>query len=159
MRVETNMARSAEGGSGDTFERERRALHGLLEPLNDVPNLTWPEQWATAFVIEDIKRSEPTAWEHVVQVLRDELRTAHAQEGISGITWRMAREIQDRYSAFLAKCLQEEQDAVRRGNLEILQQGIQRDFSTRHDAHEAGRRVPMGSVIFEHVPPWFPQTE
>lgn len=159
MRIETSMARSAERGSGDTFERERRALHGLLEPLNDVPDVTRAEQWATAFVVEDIKRSEPTAWEDVVEALRNELRAAHAQEGISGITWRMAREIQDRYSAFLATCLHEEQDAVRRGNLEILQQGIQRDFLTRHDAHEAGKRVPMGSVILEHVPKWFPQAE
>ncbi len=158
MRIETTMPRSTEGGPIDPFERERRALHGLLEPLRDVPDLSRAEQRAVAFVVEDIKRGAPEAWEQTVGTLRDELQAVHTQEGIPGITWRLAREIHERYAAFLARCLAEEQDPVRRGNLEILQRGIQRDVVTRRETHEAGRRVPMGSVILEHVPRWFPQT-
>jgi len=153
------IARSSEGGPGGGFERERRAFQGLLESLQDVPDLLLTEQSAVAFVVEDMKRAVPEAWERTVGVLRDELHSMYVQEGVPGMTWRLAREIHDRYGAFLARCHAEERDPVRRGNLEVLQQGIDRDFPTRRETYEAGHRVPMGSVILEHVPPWFPQAE
>lgn len=157
MNIETTMTRAAEEGSGDLFARERRALSDLLEPLHDVPDFSRAEQRAAAFVVDDLKRGEPATWERAVEALRDELRTAHEHEGVPGVTWRLAREVHDRYLAWLARCLEDEHDEVRRGNLEVLQQGIERDLSTRREAYEAGRRVPVGSVILEHVPQWFPQ--
>ncbi|MDP3770699.1 MAG: hypothetical protein Q8R16_00170 [bacterium] len=159
MRIEQTMRSALEGGPDDSFVRERRAFHDLLNIFRAVPDLSWVEQWATAFVVEEIKRGDPEGWERTVGALRDELQAVHAQEGIPGITWRFAREVQDRYDAFLVRCLAEEQDPTRRENLEILQRGIQRDFPTRRDVYEAGRRVPMGSVILEHVPQWFPKAE
>ncbi|MBI4449739.1 hypothetical protein HY634_01655 [Candidatus Uhrbacteria bacterium] len=157
MRIETTTTRSAEGGPVDPFERERRAFGGLLEPLRDVPDFSRAEQRAVAFIVEDIKRASPEAWEHAVESLRDALQAARVQKGIPGITWRLAQEIYERYTAFLARCLVEEQDPVRRENLEILQRGIQRDFVTRDEMQSAGKRCPTGSVILEHVPQWFPQ--
>ncbi len=157
MHTKHTMTRSTERGPSDSFERERRAFHALLESLQTVTDLSEVEQRAVAFVGEDMKRDVPETWERSVAALADALQSANAQEGVPGVTWQLAQAIHDRYDAFLTRRLQAEQDPTRRENLEILQQGIQRDFPTRREAYEAKRRVPMGSVILEHVPTWFPQ--
>lgn len=140
---------------GAEFERELQAFRGLLDELSTVPDVLRSEQMATAFVIEDVKREAPDAWEDRLGNLRNELRVSREREGIPGLTWRLAQEIHHRYDGFLTRCLQEEQNPVRQENLRRLQQGVQGDFSTRREAYEARRRVPMGSVILEHVPRWF----
>lgn len=159
MGIESSMSftRPVEQG-GAEFERELQAFHGLLEELRTVPDVLRSEEMATAFVVEDVKREASEAWENNVSALREELRVAREREGIPGMTWRHAQEIHNRYDGFLTRCLQEEQDPVRKTNLRQLQEGVRGDFSTRREAYEAGRRVPMGSVILEHVPRWFSQT-
>lgn len=142
---------------GAEFERELQAFRGLLEELRTAPDVLRSEEMATAFVVEDFRREAPEAWENSVSVLREELRVARDREGIPGMTWRHAQEIHNRYDSFLTHCLQEERDPVRQANLRQLQEGIRGDFSTRRGAYEARRRVPMGSVILEHVPRWFAQ--
>lgn len=142
---------------GAEFERELQAFRGLLNELSDVPDLLRSERMATAFVVEDFKREASEAWENKVNALREELRTLQGQEGVPGVTWRLAQEVHGRYSAHLARCLEEERDETRRGNLQFLQRRIQGAFETRRAAYEAKQRVPIGSVILEHVPRWFAQ--
>lgn len=148
--------RPVEQGAAE-FELERQAFRSLLNEFSDVPDLLRSEQMAAAFVVEDAKREAPAAWGQTVEGIRGELRAAREQEGIPGITWRFAREVYDRYDRFLTECLQAEQSLVRQENLQLLQAGIRGAFSTRRAAYEAKQRVPMGSVILEHVPQWFAQ--
>lgn len=152
----TSTARVEREG-GAEFERELQAFRGLFGELSEVPDLLWSEKMATAFVVEDTKRETPPTWEHKLEELRGELRDARAREGIPGLTWRLAQEIYERYDRFLTQCLREEQAPIRQENLQVLQQDIRDGFATRREAYEGGRRVPMGSVILEHVPKWFPQ--
>lgn len=142
---------------GAEFERELQAFRGLLEELRTAPDVLRSEEMATAFVVEDFKREVPEAWENKLGDLRNELRASREREGVPGLTWQLAQEVYQRYDRFLTQCLQEEQNPVRQENLRRLQQSVQGDFSTRREAYEAGRRVPIGSVILEHVPRWFAQ--
>jgi hypothetical protein len=139
------------------FEREREAFRGLLNEFHDVPDLLRGERMAVAFVVEDVKREASEAWDTKVGELRNELRAAMEREGIPGLTWRFAQEIYRRYDAFLAQRLKEEQNPVRQENLRWLQASQHERFATRREAYETKRRVPMGSVILEHVPQWFAQ--
>lgn len=147
----------AEGEGGAEFERELQAFRDLLEEFRAVPNVLRSEQMAAAFVVEDVRQEAPEAWENKLGDLRGELRAVREREGIPALTWRFAQELNQRYDRFLTERLREEQNPVRQENLHRLQEGVRGDFSTRREAYEAGRRVPMGSVILEHVPRWFAQ--
>lgn len=158
MGIESSMSftRPVEQG-GAEFERELQAFRALLDELGDVPDLLRSEKMATAFVVEDTKREAAEGWESKLGDLHNELRASREREGIPGLTWRFAQEVYQRYDKFLTQRLQEERDVVRQENLRRLQEGVRGDFPTRREAYEAGRRVPMGSVILEHIPRWFAQ--
>ncbi len=137
------------------WSHETNAYRRLLEIVNDIPHLTETERRALAFVIEDMSQTAPDRLEQDLQALEDALRQIKEQKGLPELTWKLAQEFTRRYDAFLAKLQSQEQDPTRQKNLNLLRESLARDLETLRQAHQEGRRVPIGSVISEHVPVWF----
>ncbi|OGL71052.1 hypothetical protein A3B32_03355 [Candidatus Uhrbacteria bacterium RIFCSPLOWO2_01_FULL_53_9] len=139
----------------EKWRREIDAYHALLDLVRNIPDLSRVEQHALAFIIEDLRQHAPEHWEEEAAALTGTLRRTKESEGATGLTWALAQEFARRYDATLAQLQLQEQKSVRQENLDILRTRLASDLETLKTANQEGRRVPIGSVVLEHVPPWF----
>lgn len=137
------------------WQLEMRAYQELLDLTRDVPYFSRPEQYTLAFIIEDARQKAPEHWEQDITTLKDELQSAKEHGDLPAFTWRLAQEFNQRYIAFLGELEPQEQDSIRQKNLETLRKGLTDDMKIRQKAYQSGERVPIGTVIPEHVPEWF----
>lgn len=145
-------------GEARRFTREINAHRTLVEAVQDVTGLTRVEHHVLAFLIEDMRRQAPDDFERLVSALIDELRAIKQLEGIPGLTKILSREFNRRYEAFVSNLKDQETDPVRKENMGILVGRLGKDLGILEQAYANKTRVPIGSVVLEHVPPWFEQT-
>lgn len=140
------------------FTREINAYRTLMEAIQDVTGITRVEQHVLAFLVEDMRRQAPDDFDRLVSALIDELRAIKQIEGIPGLTKILSREFNRRYKAFVSNRKDQETDPVRKENMGILVGRLDKDAGILEQAYANTTRVPIGSVVLEHVPPWFEQT-
>lgn len=142
---------------GGRFQRERSAYRKLLDTVRDVPDLSRVEHHALAFLVEDMRKEAPNDFERIVETLIHELLELQRTEGIPGITRKLSQEFNRRYASFVSGRSAQEQDTVRKENLGILLTRLGKDMESLEEAYNRRARVPIGSVVLEHLPPWFEQ--
>ena len=153
-----NMNKSfMEQGSHEQEQHQIAAFHELLNLVNGREECPRSEQYALAFIIEDMAQKKMERWKNDFLPLKEELFQDKETGGLSAVTWRLAREFHDRYDAFLAELETREQNPARLKNIKTLRRIDNRDMDIRLKEFESGRRVPVGSVIMEHVPKWIPR--
>lgn len=133
------------------FEAEKMAYQELVTLVDSVSVLSLAEEYAMAFLVHEMHRKDV----HAFHALMKELQALSDQKNVSDFTWRLAELVQKYYSAFLTQKEKEETDGVRKKNLSVLKDGLNHDMPLRKQVHTSGNRVPIGSVILEHVPTWF----
>lgn len=139
------------------FQREIRAYRKLLDAVQDVPDLSRVEHHALAFLVEEMRAEAPNDFERIVEALIDELLELKRTEGIPGVTRKLSQEFNRRYAAFVSGRSAQEPDPVRKENLGILLTRLGKDMESLEEAYNRRARVPIGSVVLEHLPPWFEQ--
>ena len=137
------------------FKRETNAYRVLAELVRDIPDFSRVERHAMAFIVENMGQQGSDTLGQNIEALRNELLQIKSKEGIPGLTWKLSQEFNRRYEAFLGQLETHEQDPARKKNLAILREQVGKDMKIRQQAYGEGRRVPIGSVILEHVPSWF----
>ena len=143
------------GGYEQTQDRVI-AFHELLRLVKEKEECPRSEQYALAFIIEDMVQKKLKKWMNDYTPFKEGLIQEKETGGLPAITWKLAQEFHDRYDELLARLERQEQDPIRLKNIEMIRRMDIRDMEIRLNAFNAGRRVPIGSVILEHVPKWIP---
>lgn len=148
-----------ENGMGGRHEQERDQLvayHELLNFVNTDMECSSDEREALAFIVEDAHQKESERWKLYFADFIEKFHHIREQGGTLELTWRLSEEFYTRYDTFLVELERLEQNPIRLNNIKVLRDGDKRNMELRRKIHEAGRSVPIGSIISEHVPKWFP---
>ena len=129
--------------------------HTLLDRLQNVSDLSQTEHYALAFLVDAIAQEPATQRQHSFSTLLAEISPSSDAKDISSNTWKLAQAFHTRYEAFLVHETAQTSDPIRQKNLQILRTALLGDMKHRETLHQTGKRVPIGSVIFEHLPSWF----
>lgn len=138
----------------EKHQKEVLAFKSLLERFRGVHDISSAERAGLAFIIDDMYRVSSEQWEKKYGDFTAELEQTGLKEGVPGMTWRLAQELQSRYSGFLQKIRSESVDQSERNGIDAFLKRSEFSFSYRRKAYEAKRAVPIGTVALRDTPTW-----
>lgn len=144
------------GGNHEKGKDQLVAYHELLNFVNTDMVCSSEEQEVLAFIVEDAHQKELAQWKPYFEDFMKRFHQIREQGGTPELTWKLSEEFYVRYDAFLEELERLEQNPIRLKNIQALRDSDRRNMELRRKIHEAGRNVPMGNIISEHVPKWFP---
>lgn len=142
------------------FEDELEAFRRFLELLSSyqiIPKIN--EREALAFLVESFRQQYQEEWVQALDVFLGELDERFHEKGELGGVAKLSQELNDRYIKKLANDLLSESNPVRKNNLSVLKKQIEEDWDIRKEIIRENRLPPIGSVIGEHKPLWYPLTQ
>lgn len=142
------------------FQSELSAFRSLIDLLlsYDV-HVSHSDRGGLAFIVDAYRKEFGDEWEQAFDVFLGDLDEHLTRGGKSAGTALLAQELNARYALKLKNEIQRETDPTRINNLNLLQGRVKDNWQIRERGILNQEMVPIGSVIGEHKPLWYPLTQ
>lgn len=127
-----------------------------IESVKDLKIDTTTSKSSLAFLIEETKKKNPSAWQNDVEKLKKEIDETEKAEERVGVVWLIASKIDSAYIEFLTKRIADvKDDGPLKEKLRLIKQMAEKNSEFRRRIYEKGQAGGFGGVSLDYIPNWY----